>query len=525
MLKFTNTIVKHLPLVLQLRIVLCARRQHLRINKHPGLLALLAFIGPIACLVSYALHRLAGYLHTANLSIHPLLLTVIAMATGIGLKIQLQLQRDMRWNTFVYLMPVRPIHVLSIHLWHALPMGLLGLITLGACLGGADVTLASWRSGPVLLGLFILVVEIIWLPILLGMALTRSRYTRQCLLVVPLIWGIALLLRMIGHAHAWPLWFKQLATLLASDSLLALCGLHSLLDVLCHAREYSRLQTFLALMHSGLLTGMTILFAWQFLHRLPVLTNTATPRLLGLSRCLRKWYGPPPSLFYHTQFCIELIRMLRYGLTKLWLNVCLSIACGVFLHMSVIGEAYVILILPLFVMLAISERADFVKIREGDFLYFRYGVSVKSYVLGYTLAVGTLVSGLCFLQLPLLRNESIWTIVKCISACIILAYSSVIMCMFFDAYYRNTKIVNRLLTFILFLIVIQNPMPWHLIPPLVIIIFNIIYIPCLAYGPLLVCLSAINPVLALLAGAIALRGSVSKAQPGFIKKYCWRIEA
>ena len=128
-----------LPLIVQLRRELSARRQSTLFDRHPGLILLVAFAGPLLAMIGFSTYRGMQQYTAKGLPIVPLLLVACAAWIGIGLSRQLRLNRDRKWNNFVRYMPVRPIHLLALHAYVGIPVGIIGtvLLTCGLCGAGA----------------------------------------------------------------------------------------------------------------------------------------------------------------------------------------------------------------------------------------------------------------------------------------------------------------------------------------------------------------------------------------------------
>jgi len=501
----------------------CARRQGQILSQYGSLFTFSILAGPTLCLLCYAIYRAAQYLVGAHLPTEVFLLLLIVIWIGIGLQIQLRLHRDLRWHTFVRLMPVRPMSVLAVYFRRALPVGLLGMLGLGSALCGTGVQVGSAQSYPIWLALGLVFAWGMSLQVMLGIVLSLSRVFRRFFPIVLLLWCGYLFAGMAGHSDSRDSFLVRGNQLLLHDPLVVLCGLPSLLTQLGPTDNIGVWPRWAAVFHIGLLLGVQVTLSWAGARRLPVALIVSKPRYLMVSQALRRVTArlfPGPR---HAQCAIECIRMSRRGCAMLWIYMLLCMAASLLGQTCFWGDNYSGLAMAAFVMLAVSERVQFMKRRNTDALNYQYGVGTKDYLYAISIAAGTLITGLCILQLPLAWNCGWQDVLVWMMACVALAYSALIMCVIFDAYYENTKLFRGILTGVVFLIAFTGAWSW--IPLLIIVSFNIIYVPCLAYGLLLFVLSYLNPACAVVIGVVALWYSIRGTPPGFVKEYFWGTEA
>ncbi len=522
MVKRQSILGQRIPLVVQMHNVICARRQGQILSQYGSLFAFSILAGPILCLLCYAVYRAARYLADAHLPAEVFLLLLIVTWIGIGLQIQLRLHRDLRWHTFVRLMPVRPISVLMVYFWRAIPVGLLGMICLGSGLYGAGVQVWSAGSYPIWLALGLVFAWGMSLQVMLGIVLSLSRVLSRFFPIALLLWCGCLFAGMVGPSDSRDAFLVRMNQLLLHDPVVVLCGLRSLLTQLGPTDNICRWPRWAAVLHVGLLLGLQVVLSWAGARRVPAALTVSKPRYLVVSQALRRvaaWPFPGPR---RAQCAIECVRMSRSGYAMLVIYMLLGMIVSLFGQTYSWGDNYSGLAMVAFVMLAVSERVHFLKRRNTDVLNYQYGVDTKDYLYGLNIAVGTLITGMCILQLPLAWNCGWQDVLVGMIACVALAYSALIMCVIFDAYYQHTKLFRGILTGVIFLIALTQAWSW--IPPLIIVSFNIIYVPCLAYGLLLLVLSCLNPAWVVVIGIVALWYSIRITSPRFVKEYFWGME-
>ena len=104
------------------------RRQNTLFDHHPGLILLVAFVGPLLALLGFSTYRGMQQYTAKGLPVVPLLLSGLAAWIGVGLSRQLRLNRDRQWNNFILTMPIRPLHLLALRVYIGIPIGFIGTI-------------------------------------------------------------------------------------------------------------------------------------------------------------------------------------------------------------------------------------------------------------------------------------------------------------------------------------------------------------------------------------------------------------
>jgi hypothetical protein len=222
------------------------------------------------------------------------------------------------------------------------------------------------------------------------------------------------------------------------------------------------------------------------------------------------------------QIGVELLRMLRGPHVRLLFYVIASVMAGLGLQIIYPDGNNHILMLVVFAMFAVNERADLLEIRQADHLYYLYGVDARDYLLGLTVAVGLLISALCVIQVPIFRGNNIHTYSGIICVCIALAFSSMGMNVAFDHYSRHTSFFKYLIIVVLFFAVISKA--WGLIPLVILLSFNVIRIPCLIYVLILLSISfGVNGLFSLLIAGVIIVLEIARTSRDVVKKWYWRI--
>ena len=513
-----------LPLILQLRRKISARRQSALFDRHPGLIFLAALAGPLLAIMGLATYRIVQRYVAEGLPVVPLLLVMVAAWIGIGLSRQLRLNRDQKWNSFVAYMPVRPIHLLAVRAYAGIGVGIVGTILLicGLCGSGAEL----WTTRAIIKWLLIamMLVWVLSLQAFLGLASSRFARGQRLLLLTLMLWGALFLARFAWGPGSEGLYVDRIADICLTDPVSVASGIISLVCTLIPQHTPFSVTGSWAILHVALVSIVLTGLSWKLIQQ-PPLSMPAKPKDLFLT-------VPSRNLLSHIlpgsrggQICVELLRMLRGPHTRLLFYVTVSVVVGLGLQIRHPDGNSHIFILAVFALLAVNERADLLQIRQGDRLYHMYGVDAKDYLRGLTASVGLLISVLCLMQVPIFRDCDIETCGRIVCVCIAMAFSSTGMNVAFDHYSRNTRFFKYLIAVMLFFTVLSEA--WHLIPIVIILGFNVIRIPSLIYSLILVCLSfAVSSFLSLLPLLIAglvLVSEITRTGPETVKKWYWRI--
>lgn len=413
-----------LPLIIQFRRDLCRRRQHALFDRHPGYILLTAFAGPLLAIVGFSVYRGMQQYTAKGLPVIPLLVSTIALWIGFGLSVQLRLNRDRKWNSFIRTMPIRSIHLLALRVYIGIPVGIIGTVLFICGLCGAGVEL--------------------W---------TVSASFKWLLIMIAFVWAIFI-----------PLFIGILA---------------------------SR-------------------FAWGSIPARPKDLFITAPMRKLISRILPNASGG--------QMAIELLRMIRGPRTRLLFYAIVSVTAGLGLQIAHPESSHYLLIPVAFALFAVNERADLLQIRQADRLYFLYGVETRDYLRGLVVSVGCLVSMLCLVQIPILRDWDTRTMCVCIA----IAFSSMSMNVAFDHYSRHTKFFKYLVGFLLFAGVISKA--WAMIPLVILLCFNVLRVPCLIYCLILLSFSySMDGLIPLLIAAMFVASEIYRTRPDTVKKWYWKL--
>ena len=510
-----------LPLIVQFRRKLIARRQSALFDRHPGLILFVAFAGPLLGMLGFSTYRLMQQYTTKGLPVVPLLLAAFEAWIGVGLSRQLRLNRDRKWNNFIRYMPIRPSHLLALHVYMGLPAGIIGIVLLISGLCGAGVNL--WTISAAIKWLTIGVALILALSLQSFLAIVASRFSRgqRLLLFSLMLWGILFLARFAWSLKSGNPYPSCLTDTCLSDPVLVASGMVSLVSTLIPQQITFQLTGLRAVLHLAVISTILTLLSWKLV-RQPPLSLPARPKDLFLTIPLRKLISHILPDARGGQTGIELLRTLRGPRLRLLFYLIVSVIAGVGLQIAHPDDNYHILILTVFAMLAVNERADLLKIRRADFLYYLYGVDAKDYLLGLTTSVGLLISVLCMIQVPILRIDDTHTTISIICACIALAFSSTGMNVAFDHYSRHTRFFKYFITALLFFTVISKA--WSMIPFVIVLSFNVIRLPSLIYSLILFSISlGVNGFVPLLIAGVIVTFEIVRANPDVVKKWYWRI--
>jgi F0F1-type ATP synthase membrane subunit c/vacuolar-type H+-ATPase subunit K len=513
-----------LPLIVQFRRKVSTRRQSTLFDRHPGLIFLVAFAGPLLAMIGFSTYRCMQQYIAKGLPIVPLLLVMFATWTGIGLSRQLRLNRDRKWNNFIRYMPIRPIHLLTLRVYVGIPVGIVGIVLLTCGLRGAGTELWTIRATIKWLLIGATFVWMLSLQSFLAVVASRFAWGQRFLISALALWGIVLLGRFAWGLKSGDLYAGRITDICLTDAALVASGIISLVCTLIPQHTAFPVTGFWAVLHVALVSTILTALSWKLVRR-PPLSMPARPKDLFLTVPFRKFISSILPDSCGGQICIELLRMFRGPHMRLLFYVTVSVIVALGLQIKYPDGNNHIFILVVFAVFAVNERADLLQIRQADFLYYMYGVDAKDYLRGLITSVGLLISVLCIVQVPIFRDCDIQMYSKIVCVCIAIAFSSIGMSVAFDHYSRNTKFFKYLTTFMLFLAVISEA--WGMIPLVVILSFNVIRLPCLIYSLILFCLSfGVNWFLSflplLIAGAV-FASEITRTGPDTVKKWYWRI--
>ncbi|TKJ36247.1 MAG: hypothetical protein CEE38_12595 [Planctomycetes bacterium B3_Pla] len=513
-----------LPLIVQLRRKLSARRQSDLFDRHPGLIFLVAFAGPLSAMIGFSTYRSMQQYIAKGLPIVPLLLLMFATWVGIGLSKQVRLNRDRKWNNFVSYMPIRPMHLLAVHAYVGIPVGIIGIILLICGLCGAGTELWTIRATVKWLLIGATFVWVLSLQAFLGLVTSRFAWGQRFLVSAPALWGILFLGRFAWSLKSGNLYTGCITDICLTDPVLVASGIISLACTLIPQHTAFSVTGFWAVLHVALVSTILTALSWKLVRR-PPLSIPARPKDLFLTVPFRKFISRILPNSYGGQICIELLRMFRGPHMRLLFYVTVSVIVALGLQIKYPDGNNHIFILVVFAVFAVNERADLLQIRQADFLYYMYGVDAKDYLRGLTTSVGLLISVLCIVQIPIFRDCDIQICGKIVCVCIAIAFSSIGMSVAFDHYSRNTKFFKYLITVMLFFAVISKA--WSMIPLIVLLSFNVIRMPCFIYSLILFCLSFgvswFLSFLPLLIAGVVFASEITRTGPDTVKKWYWRI--
>jgi hypothetical protein len=451
-----------------------------------------------------------------GLPVVPLLLVAFGVWIGIGLSRQLRLNRDCKWNNFVRYMPIRPSHLLTLHVYLGIPIGIIGIVLLicGLCGAGPDLWNISATVKWLVIG-----VALIWalsLQSFLGIVASRFFWGQRLLFFTLMLWVILFLGRFAWSFKYGNPYTSCLTDICLSDPVLVASGMVSLVSTLLPQQTTFPLTNLCAVLHLAGISTILTLLSWKLVRR-PSLNLPARPKDLFLTIPLRKLISHILPDARGGQIGIELLRMLRGPHMRLLFYVTISIIAGIGVQIAYPNGNLHILILVVFAMFAVNERADLLKIRQADSLYYLYGVEAGTYLLGLITSVGFLISMLCMMQVPIFRGDDIHTSIKIICVCIALAFSSMGMNVAFDHYSRHTRFFKYLITALLFFAVISKA--WNMIPFVIVLSFNVIRLPSLIYSLILFSISfGVNGFAPLLIAGIIVVFEIARNPRDVVKK-------
>ena len=510
-----------LPLIVQFRRELNARRQSALFERHPGLILLVAFAGPLLALLGFSAYRGMQQYATKDWPVVPPLLAGIAAWIGIGLSRQWRLNRDRKWNNFVRYMPVRPIHLLGLHAYVGIPIGVIGIVLLICGLSGLGADL--WTISATVKWLMI-VTAFVWVLSLqsaLGIIASRFLWGQRFMLLALASWAILFLGRLAWCQKSGNPYTSCLTDICLTDPVFVVSGMISLVCTLIPKHTAFPATGPWAILHLVVVSTILTVLSWKFV-RQPPLNLPARPKDLFLTIPLRKFISRIFPDSRGGQIGIELLRMIRGPHMRLLFYVTVSVIAGLGLQITYPKGHNHILILVAFAMFAVNERADLLQTRQADFLYYLHGVDARDYLLGLTMSVGLLISVLCVIQVPIFQHCDIHTYSGIICVCIAIAFSSMGMNVAFDHYSRHTRFFKYLITAMLFFAVISKA--WSMIPLVLILTFNVIRIPSLIYSLILFCISfSVNGLLPLLVAGMIVAFEMARTNPDVVKKWYWKI--
>ena len=510
-----------LPLIVQLRQKLSTRRQRTLFNRHPGLIFLVAFTGPLLAMTGFCTYRSMQQYIAKGLPIVPLSLVMFATWIGVGLSKQLRLNQDRKWHNFISYMPIRPIHWLALRAYIGVPTGIIGIILLICGLCGAGTELWTIRATIKWLLIGATFVWALSLQAFLGLVTSRFAWGKRFLVLTLALWGILFLGRFAWSLKSGNLYTSCITDICLTDPVLVASGIISLVCTLISQHVSFPVTGFWTLLHLALVSIILTVLSWKLVQQ-PLLNIPARPKDLFLTVPLRKFISCILPDSCGGQICIELLRMLRGPHMRLLFYVTVSVIVALGLQIKYPDDNNHIFILVVFAMFAVSERADLLQIRQADFLYYMYGVDTKDYLRGLTTSVGFLISALCIMQVPIFRDSNIQIYGKIVCVCIAIAFSSMGMSVAFDHYSRNTRFFKNLITVMLFFAVISKA--WGMIPLVVILCFNVIRVPCFIYSLILLFISfSVSGFLPLLIAGIVFVSEIARTSQEVVKKWYWRI--
>ena len=510
-----------LPLIIQLRRELNARRHSTLFDRHPGLVFLVAFAGPLSAMVGFCIYRSMQQYIAKGLPIVPLLLVMFAVWVGVGLSKQLRLNRDHKWNNFISYMPIRPVHLLAVRTYVGVPVGIIGVALLICSLCGAGIEL--WTTGASIkwLAMGATFAWVLSLQIFLGVVTSRFAWGQRFLVLTIALFGVLFLVRFAWSLKNGASYARCVTDICFTDPMLVVSGIISLVCTLTSQHISFPVTGFWAVLHLALVSTILTILSWKLIQQ-PLLNIPARPKDLFLTVPLRKSISCILPNSCGGQICIELLRMLRGPHVKLLFYFTASVIVTLGLQIKCLDGNNYIVLLVLFAIFAVSERADLLQIRENDFLYYMYGVGAKDYLYGLTTSVGLLISALCMIQLPIFWDSNFRIACGMICVCIAIAFSSLGMTVAYDHYSHNTNFFKNLLTIVLFLSVVAGA--WGMFPLVVILSLNIVRIPCLIYSLILFFASFyVGGFLPLLIAGIVLVSEITRTSHDVVKKWYWRI--
>ena len=512
-----------LPLIIHFRREIDARRQTILFDRHPGLILFVAFAGPLLALLGFSAYR-GMQQYTANrLPVVPLLLSLLAVWIGIGLSRQFRLNQDRKWNNFIRTMPVRPIHLLALRAYIGIPVGIIGVVLLTCGLCGAGIELWTISATVQWLTIGAAFVWVLSLQSFFGIVASRFSRGQRLLLLTLALWGILFLGRLIGSLKGGNPFTYSLTDICLTDPLLVVSGMISLVCTLIPIPQHIAFPVtgFWAGFHLVAISIVLAALSWKVAQQPPVSIPTR-PKDLFITVPLRKFISRILPDSRGGQMSIELLRMLRGPHIRLLFYVTVSVMAGLGLQFAYPEGSYHILILIVFALFAVNERADLLQIRQADFLYYLHGVEAGDYLRGLIASVGLLISMLCIMQVPVFRDYGLQTHSNVLCVCVAIAFSSMGMNVAFDHYSRNTTFFKYLITALLFLAVLSEA--WGMIPLVVLLSFNVIRLPCFIYSLILVAVSfGVHGCLPLLIAGILVVSEITQTRPNTVKKGYWKI--
>ena len=514
-----------LPPIVQLRRTLSARRRSTLLDRHPGLLLLAAFAGPLLAVAGFGTYYGMRQYVAKGMPVVPLLLVMFAAWVGTGLSGQLRLNRDRKWNSFVSYMPIGPIHLLVVHACVGIPVGMVGILLLvcGLCGAGTEFWTTSATIKCLLTGATY--AWVLSLQVFLGLVTSRLAWGQRLLLLMLALWGALFLGRFAWSLESGNPYTGVITDICLTDPVLVVSGLISLVCTLVPRRIAFPATGFWAVFHVSLVSIILTVLSWKMVRQQP-LSIAARPKDLFLTVPFRKFTSRILPDSCGGQICIELLRMLRGPHMRLLFYAIVSVIVGLGLQVKYPDGNNHIFILAVFAVFAVNERADLLQVRQADFLYYMYGVDTKDYLRGLATSVGLLISALCIMQVPIFRGYDMQTYGKIVCVCFAIAFSSTGMNVAFDHYSRNTKFFKYLITVMVFIVAISEGW-WNMVPLVVILSFNVIRIPCLVYSLILFCLSLgvswFLSSLPLLIAGVVLASEITRTGPDTVKKWYWRI--
>lgn len=510
-----------LPLIIQFRREVSARRQSILFDRHPSLILLIAFAGPLLVMVGFGTYRAMQQYVARDLPVVPLFSAALAVWIGIGLSRQFRLNRDRKWNSFIRCMPIRPIHFLALRAYIGISVGIIGAVLLicGLCGAGTEFWTMTATFKWLIMGTAF--VWVLSLQSFLGMIGSRFSRGQRFLLLALALWGIVFLGSFAWNLRSGNPYSYSFRDACLTDPVLVASGMTSLMCTLIPQDLSFPVTGFWAVLHLAAVSTALAALSWRFV-RQPLVNIPARPKDLFVTVPLRRVISRTVPDSRGGQMSIELLRMLRGPHLRLLFYVTISVIAGIGLQIAYPAGNHHVFLLVVFALFAVNERADLLQIRQADFLYLLHGVDARDYLLGLTTSVGLLVSVLCLIQVPLFRNCDIQTYSRMICICIAIALSSTGMNVAFDHYSRQTKFFRYLIMFMLFLAVISKA--WAMIPLVVLLSFSMIRLPCLIYSLILFSISfTAHGCLPLLIAGIIIVSEIIRTPPDAVKKWYWKI--
>ncbi len=403
----------NIPLIIQLSNELRARRM-----SEPNVL-LHGFGGMLLTAAGYGVYRAAQYYISFNLPVNLLVLGVVGIWILAGIRSQMHLIRDRELLRFISIMPVKPKHLLALHVYVSLLPTIVACVCLLCLIAGSGFKLWTLSATPRWL---VVAIGLVWVLFFeTAIALTISRFVKGQVAFwgLTLFWMLVLLLRL-----GWSLRFGQspdyihsVSNILATDVVLAVSGIGGFVHTLTASNEILVRSSITTSIHMVCVVLVFAYYCWRLIKRLPVnyTGNTLPVALSNPTKHIIRRAIPGPL---GGQMCIEWLRILRSTNPMVVLYVLIILAIVIVDRLRVNGGNVSLSVVVFGAMaMAVDTGVYILDNQRGKLLYDLYGVDAGDYLLSFVTSLGIVIAMLCVVQIPIIGSFDCVFVATIFSAC------------------------------------------------------------------------------------------------------------